>query len=54
VAIAGEYTGIYPAASPGGWHLVGRTDVTLFDVAAEPPARLAAGARVRFVPQQVR
>jgi KipI family sensor histidine kinase inhibitor len=53
VAIAGEYTGIYPAASPGGWHLIGRTDVTLFDVAAEPPARLAPGTRVRFVPQLV-
>lgn len=31
VAIAGEYTGVYPWASPGGWHLIGRTDVTLFD-----------------------
>lgn len=51
VAIAGEYTGIYPWASPGGWHVIGRTDVTLFDLAADPPARLAPGMRVRFVPQ---
>jgi KipI family sensor histidine kinase inhibitor len=49
VAIAGEYTGIYPWSSPGGWHLIGRTDVRLFDLAAEPPAALSAGARVRFL-----
>lgn len=49
VAIAGEYTGIYPWASPGGWHVIGRTEVTLFDLAADPPARLAPGMRVRFV-----
>jgi KipI family sensor histidine kinase inhibitor len=48
VAIAGEYTGVYPWASPGGWHLIGRTDVTLFDLDADPPARLAPGNRVRF------
>lgn len=50
VAIAGEYAGIYPSPSPGGWHLLGRTDVTLFDPALDPPARLAPGRRVRFVP----
>lgn len=50
VAIAGEYTGIYPWPSPGGWHLIGRTDITLFDLAANPPACLAPGDRVRFVP----
>lgn len=49
VAIAGEYTGIYPWASPGGWHVIGRTEVRLFDVTEEPPARLVPGARVRFV-----
>jgi KipI family sensor histidine kinase inhibitor len=49
VAIAGEYTGVYPWASPGGWHLIGRTDVALFDLDADPPARLAPGDRVRFV-----
>lgn len=50
VAIAGEYTGIYPWPSPGGWHLIGRTDITLFDLDADPPGRLAPGDRVRFVP----
>ncbi|GAA0808582.1 5-oxoprolinase subunit B family protein [Spirilliplanes yamanashiensis] len=49
VALAGEYTGIYPAASPGGWRLVGRTAVTLFDPRREPPALLAPGTRVRLV-----
>ncbi len=50
VAIAGEYSGIYPTASPGGWHLIGHTAVSLFDLDADPPARLAPGMRVRFVP----
>jgi inhibitor of KinA len=50
VAIAGAQTGIYPQASPGGWHLIGRTDFQLFDPAASPPARLQAGWQVRFVP----
>ena len=49
VAIAGEYTGIYPWASPGGWHLIGRTEITLFDLDEHPPARLEPGTRVRFV-----
>jgi KipI family sensor histidine kinase inhibitor len=49
VAIAGEYTGIYPWASPGGWHLIGRTDMRLFDLGAEPPATLSPGVRVRFL-----
>lgn len=49
VAIAGEYTGVYPRASPGGWHLIGHTDLPLFDLEATPPARLAPGGRVRFV-----
>lgn len=49
VAIAGEYSGIYPWASPGGWHIIGRTDIALFDIEATPPARLAPGTRVRFV-----
>lgn len=51
VALAGEYAGIYPTASPGGWRLVGRTDVTLFDVRREPPALLAPGARVTLEAQ---
>jgi KipI family sensor histidine kinase inhibitor len=50
VAIAGEQTGIYPLETPGGWHLIGRTDVVLFDPARDPPNLLAAGDRVRFSP----
>ncbi|MFJ8578903.1 allophanate hydrolase subunit 1 [Micromonospora sp. NPDC093277] len=50
VALAGPYAGIYPTASPGGWLLVGRTDLVLFDVHADPPARLTPGTRVRLVP----
>lgn len=49
VGLAGEYCGIYPTASPGGWRLVGRTTETLFDVRNEPPARLGPGTRVRLV-----
>ncbi len=52
VAIAGDYSGIYPTSSPGGWHLIGKTDATLFELDADPPARLAPGRRVRFVPVQ--
>jgi KipI family sensor histidine kinase inhibitor len=48
VALAGPYAGIYPTASPGGWLLVGRTDLVLFDVRADPPARLTPGTRVRL------
>ncbi|MFI5836995.1 allophanate hydrolase subunit 1 [Micromonospora sp. NPDC051300] len=50
VALAGPYAGIYPAASPGGWLLVGRTGMALFDVRADPPARLTPGTPVRLVP----
>ncbi|MCY1143870.1 carboxyltransferase domain-containing protein [Actinoplanes sp. Pm04-4] len=50
VGLAGEYCGIYPTASPGGWRLVGRTAKTLFDVREEPPALLGPGTRVRLVP----
>ncbi|MEU4552780.1 5-oxoprolinase subunit B family protein [Micromonospora violae] len=49
VALAGPYAGIYPSASPGGWLLVGRTDLVLFDVSADPPARLGPGITVRMV-----
>ena len=48
VAIAGRQTGIYPAATPGGWHLIGRTDVELWNPRREPPAFLAPGTSVRF------
>ncbi len=51
VAIAGDLAAVYPTASPGGWHLLGRTDLTLFDVDRDPPALLGPGTVVRFVPQ---
>jgi KipI family sensor histidine kinase inhibitor len=50
VGIGGNQTGIYPLASPGGWRIIGRTDLRLFDTSAEPPALLRAGDRLRFVP----
>lgn len=50
VGLAGEYAGIYPTASPGGWRLVGRTERVLFDVDRDPPALLVPGTRVRLVP----
>ena len=50
VGLAGEQTGIYPQPTPGGWQLIGRTDVVLFDPLRDPPALLAAGDRLRFVP----
>ncbi|MFJ6215922.1 allophanate hydrolase subunit 1 [Streptomyces sp. NPDC092296] len=50
VAVAGAYTGVYPSPSPGGWQLLGRTDLRLWDPAREPAALLAPGVRVRFVP----
>ncbi|MEU7944067.1 carboxyltransferase domain-containing protein [Micromonospora taraxaci] len=49
VALAGPYAGIYPSASPGGWQLVGSTELVLFDVHADPPARLGPGTSVRMV-----
>jgi KipI family sensor histidine kinase inhibitor len=48
VAIAGEYTAVYPTASPGGWQLIGSTDRRLFDPDRDPPALLQAGMAVRF------
>ncbi|GAC1324638.1 MAG: allophanate hydrolase subunit 1 [Mycobacteriales bacterium] len=49
VALADEFTGVYPRRMPGGWQLVGHTDAVLFDVERDPPALLPAGTRVRFV-----
>lgn len=49
VAIGGEQTGIYPMATPGGWNLIGRTTLSLFDATREPAALLRVGDRVRFV-----
>jgi KipI family sensor histidine kinase inhibitor len=48
VAIAGRQTGIYPLATPGGWHLVGRTSVKLFLPDSDPPCLFRAGDRVKF------
>jgi KipI family sensor histidine kinase inhibitor len=48
VALAGEFSGVYPRESPGGWQLLGTTDVVLWDVEREPPALLAPGTTVRF------
>ncbi|UDY22410.1 5-oxoprolinase subunit B family protein [Nocardioides sp. Kera G14] len=48
VAMAGEWCGVYPVASPGGWLLLGHTDATLWDPDSETPAVLAPGTRVRF------
>lgn len=50
VAIAGEFTGVYPRSSPGGWLLLGRTDATLFDLDRQPPALLRPGVTVRLRP----
>jgi len=50
VAIADTMAAIYPSDSPGGWHLLGRCPLTLFDPAWSPPVPLAAGDRVRFEP----
>ncbi|MHB1004552.1 MAG: 5-oxoprolinase subunit PxpB [Chloroflexota bacterium] len=50
VAIAGRQTGIYSLESPGGWRLIGRTPLRLFDPDRDPPAYIAPGDRVRFVP----
>ena len=48
VAIGGTQTGIYPQKSPGGWNIIGRTPLSLFEVTREPPSLLRAGDRVRF------
>jgi inhibitor of KinA len=48
VGIAGGQTGIYPTDTPGGWRLIGRTPLHMFDPQAQPPTRLQAGDRVRF------
>ncbi|MEZ0076662.1 allophanate hydrolase subunit 1 [Planotetraspora sp. GP83] len=50
VAIAGPYSAVYPSASPGGWRLLGRTDLRVWDVRADPPALLPPGTLVRFTP----
>ena len=49
VAIAAEYSAVYPRSSPGGWHLLGTTTMSLFDPRRDPPALLVPGMRIRFV-----
>jgi inhibitor of KinA len=49
VGIAGGQTGIYPTQTPGGWRLIGRTPLRMFDAQAEQPTRVRAGDRVRFL-----
>ena len=49
VGLAGTWCGVYPAPSPGGWRLLGRTDAVLWDPSRDRPALLAPGTRVRFV-----
>lgn len=48
VGLAGEYTGVYPRESPGGWQLIGTTDAPMWDIDRDPPALLRPGARIRF------
>jgi KipI family sensor histidine kinase inhibitor len=50
VAIATRHTAIYPQETPGGWHLIGRTPLALFDPSRTPPALFAPGDTVRFEP----
>jgi KipI family sensor histidine kinase inhibitor len=49
VALAGEFSGVYPRESPGGWQLIGHTELATWDITRDPPALLTPGARVRFV-----
>ena len=51
IGIAGQQTGIYPLSSPGGWNIIGRTDLRLFDPTSDPPTLLRPGDEVRFIPQ---
>lgn len=50
VGIGGSYTGVYPQAMPGGWRLIGRTPLTMFDAASVRPTPIEVGDVVRFVP----
>jgi len=49
VGLAGEFSGVYPRESPGGWQLIGTTSATMWDLRRDPPALLRPGAEVRFV-----
>lgn len=48
VGLAGEFSGVYPRSSPGGWQLLGHTDLVLWDADREPPALIRPGTIVRF------
>ena len=48
IGLAGEFTGVYPRSSPGGWQLIGTTDTVLWDETREPPSAIAPGTIVRF------
>ncbi|TWG08025.1 5-oxoprolinase subunit PxpB [Saccharopolyspora dendranthemae] len=48
VGLAGAFSGIYPRESPGGWQLIGRTELQIFSIDRDPPALLRPGVRVRF------
>jgi 5-oxoprolinase (ATP-hydrolysing) subunit B len=52
VAIAERQAGVYAVETPGGWNLIGRTHLVLWDPSRDPPALLAPGDRVRFVPSR--
>lgn len=49
VALAGRFCGVYPQETPGGWQLIGRTEVPMWDLSRDPPALLRPGVRCRFV-----
>jgi len=49
VGLAGEFSGVYPRESPGGWRIIGHTDLAMWDLARTPPALLTAGNAVRFI-----
>ncbi|WP_443073932.1 carboxyltransferase domain-containing protein [Streptomyces sp. NBC_01456] len=49
VAVADQFTSVYPRASPGGWHLLGRTSAELWSIDRQPPSLLTPGTQVRFV-----
>lgn len=51
VGIGGSQTGVYPLATPGGWQIIGRTPLSMFNPTKQPPTRLLPGDTVRFVPQ---
>jgi len=53
VGIAGRQTGVYPFATPGGWRVIGRTPLTMFDLSREGMSLLAVGDHVRFLPISV-